>query len=286
VAPSPSAARHNVLGQLSQDSTDDRFPICVYNDQTFKNFTAAMPFKIVAGATEQMAGLVFRYQNVSNFYVVRISAIGRNLRFYKVVDGKYADPATPIAIAITPGVWHTLIVQCEGNRVTCRLDNTSMAPIQTPTTFDAGKIGYWTKSDAVTYFGGLTIDYTPATTAAQTLVRDILKQYPRIAGLRIYMADDNGALNVVASKNESELNQAGADAEKACYEKGDVFYGHGKGTVDVDMPLNDRNGEPVAVVRVQLKSNSLAETQEMVLNRVRIIINEMQKHVLSKADLL
>jgi len=51
------------------------------------------------------------------------------------------------------------------------------------------------------------------------------------------------------------------------------------------MPLNDRNGEPIATVRVELKSYSLAETQDTVLDRVRIIVNEMQKRVLSKQDL-
>ncbi len=61
--------------------------------------------------------------------------------------------------------------------------------------------------------------------------------------------------------------------------------GHTKGTVLVDMPLNDRNGEAIATVRVELKSYSLAETQDTVLDRVRIIVNEMQKRVLSKQDL-
>lgn len=52
------------------------------------------------------------------------------------------------------------------------------------------------------------------------------------------------------------------------------------------MPLDDRNGDPMAAVRVELKSYSLAETQDMVLNRVRIIINAMQAQVLSKDDLM
>ena len=41
-----------------------------------------------------------------------------------------------------------------------------------------------------------------------------------------------------------------------------------------------------AAVRVELKSYSLAETQDMVLTRVRAIVNEMQKRVLSKSDLM
>jgi hypothetical protein len=52
------------------------------------------------------------------------------------------------------------------------------------------------------------------------------------------------------------------------------------------MPLNDRNGEPVAAVRVELTSYALAETRDAVLNRVRVIVTEMQARVLSKQDLM
>jgi hypothetical protein len=286
VAPTPSPARRGVLAQLSQDPTDDRYPIMVYDGENFKNFKATMPFKIVSGATEQMAGMVFRFQNASNFYVVRVSALGHNLRFYKVVNGRFQDPTTPFNINISANSWHTLTVQCEGNRIDCWLDSFAAPSVQTPNTFEAGKIGFWTKSDAVSYFGDTTVDYTPMVPAAQTLVRDILKEYPRIVNLRIYMPDDKGDLRIVAGKNEADIGKPGTDAEKKTYEKGAVFYGHEKGTVAVNMPLNDRNGEPVAVVRVQLKSYSMAETQEMVLTRVRIITKEMQKRVLSKEDLM
>ena len=84
-------------------------------------------------------------------------------------------------------------------------------------------------------------------------------------------------MRILASKNEKEIGQPGTDAEKNAFTSGTVSIGHGKGTVMVDMPLNDRNGEPIAAVRVELKSYMLAETQDMVLDRVRIIINEMQK---------
>ena len=38
-----------------------------------------------------MAGLAFRFQNASNFYVVRASALGHNLRFYKMVNGQFVE---------------------------------------------------------------------------------------------------------------------------------------------------------------------------------------------------
>lgn len=285
VAPTPSPARRSVLAQLSQDQTDEHFPMFIYDGMTFKNFRATTQFKIVSGVAEQMAGMVFRYQNPSNFYVIRASALGHNVRFYKVVNGLRGNFIGP-DMDIPTNIWHTLTVQCDGDQITFWFDGKlASAPLH-DISFDAGKIGFWTKSDAVSYFDGLTVNYTPIISGAQTLVNDIMKEYPKILGLRIYTADKNDDVRVVASNNEKEIGMAGTDAEKNTLAAGKVFYGHSKGTVVVDYPLADRNGNPIATVRVELKSYSLAETQDMVLARVRIIINEMQKRVLSKEDLM
>ncbi|HEX5398144.1 MAG TPA: hypothetical protein VFY06_03750 [Verrucomicrobiae bacterium] len=284
ISPSAPANRRPVLAQLSQDPASEHFPMFIYDGQTFKNFKLTTRFKIISGVAEQMAGVVFRYQNASNFYVLRASALGHNVRFYKVVDGIRAAPLGPM-LTVTTNVWHTMTVQCVGNKITCSFDGQLLMPTLNDSSFDAGRIGFWTMSDAVSYFGDTTIDYTPLIPPAQLLVRDIMKKYPRIVGLRIYMPDDEGRMQVVASKDEKEIGQPGTDAEKETFEKGSVYYGHGKGTVSVDMPLDDRNGVPVAAVRVELKSYSLAETQDMVISRVRIIIEAMQQRVLSKEDL-
>jgi hypothetical protein len=284
-AQAAAAVKRPVLAQLSTDPADEHFPMFIYDGQTFKNFKLTTQFKIIGGEAEQMAGVVFRFANASNFYVLRASALGHNARFYKVVDGIRSDPIGPV-LEVSTNVWHTLAVQCLGNQITCWFDGRPLMPTLNDNSFSSGKIGFWTKSDAVSYFGDTTIDYTPIIPPAQALVDSIMKKYPRILGLRIYMPDANGRLRVLASKDKSEIGLAGTEAEDNTLTNGAIYYGHGKGTVDVDMPLTDRNGNPIAAVRVQLKSYSLAETRDMVLDRVRIIVREMQKRVLSKGDLM
>ena len=82
----PVVTRRAVVAQTSTDPTDERFPMLIYDGETFQDFNLTTRFKIVGGTAEQMAGVVFRYQNESNFYVVRASALGNNVRFYKVVE--------------------------------------------------------------------------------------------------------------------------------------------------------------------------------------------------------
>ena len=67
----PVVSRQGVLAQTGSDPTDEHFPMLIFTGEKFRNFKFTTRFKIVSGVTEQMAGLVFRYQNSSNYYVVR-----------------------------------------------------------------------------------------------------------------------------------------------------------------------------------------------------------------------
>lgn len=280
----PSVTRRAVLAQTSQDATDEHFPLFVYDGETFKNFKFTTRFKIVSGTAEQMAGLVFRYQNPTNFYVVRASALGRNVRFYKMVDGVRSDPIGP-QLEISTNTWHTLAVQCHGNEITCWFDDQLVMPPLQDNTFTAGKVGFWTKSDAVSYFGDPVIEYTPRVPAAQALVRRIMEQQPRIRGLQIYTLDPQGIPHIIASKDESEIGRPGTDAEKDAITAGKVFYGKDSGIVTLTLPFHDRNGDIMGAMRVRLNS-FFGETQQNALTRATMILKKMQAQITSSEDLL
>jgi sensor histidine kinase regulating citrate/malate metabolism len=137
----------------------------------------------------------------------------------------------------------------------------------------------------VSHFGDTVIDYTPLIPPAQTLVDNTMKELPRILGLRICTLDDKGRPRIIASKDEKEIGRPGNDSEKDTAATGAIYFGREKGAVAVTMPLCDRNGVPIASVRVELKSAFLGETQDAALTRVRAIVKEMQGQVTSRQDL-
>ena len=279
----PAVTRRAVVAQMSTDPTDERFLMLIYDRETFKDFTLTTRFKIVSGVAEQMAGVAFRFQNESNCYVIRASALGHNLRFYKVVDGIRSDPIGP-EMEVSAGVWHALAVQCQGNQITCWMDGKLAMPPLHDNSFATGKIGFRTKSDAVCYFDDTTITYTPIVPMAQAVVQSILKEQPRIVGLRIYTLDDHGQPHIVASKIEKEIGQPGTDAEKGAIADGKVYFGRSEGTVALTMPLRDRNGDPIGAMRVQLKA-SLIESQDSAHARGLMILKDIQARITSKDEL-
>ena len=273
-----------VIAQLSQDRTDERFPLLVYEDEVFGDFKLTVRLKTVGGAVEQMAGVAFRLQDERNYYVVRASTLGRTFRFYRVYQGVRDTPIGP-ELAIPAGVWHELSIECRGNRIRLRLDGEQPIPEITDPTFANGKIALWTKSDSVSYFTDLRIEYSLREPLAKALVRDALTRYPRLLGLRIVSTTSRRPeLHVVASSNPDEEGQPGNAYEKQCVEENTILFGKTGRKAIVTMPLHDRNGDPIAAVRCELES-FFGQTEQNAVARAVPIRKLMEPRVMSLKEL-
>lgn len=264
-----------VLAQTSADMTAERYPMYIYDGATFDDFKFSTRFKVVSGIAEQMAGLVFRYQNPSNFDVVRISALGTNIACYKMADGEIVSPyARPLQISA--GTWHTLEVDCSGIYVDCLVDGQVVIKVIPDKLTLVGKLGFWTKSDAVSYFTDATVDYTPRIPAAQEMVDEMIQKRPLLLGLQIYTLDSTNETRVLASKNISEVGQAGTEAELLAIQSGTISLGREHGAVLVTLPLHDRNGEFIAALRVKMKS-FFGETQDNAVTRAMMVQKDLEE---------
>jgi hypothetical protein len=276
--------QESVLAQLAQDPTDEHFPLLIYEGETYGDFTLTTRVKMVSGHAEQMAGLAFRIQDETNYYVLRASSLGNSFRFYKFVDGERSPPVG-VDVEVPSGIWHELGVECKGNRIRCRLNGRQLFPDLTDNSFAEGRVGFWTKSDSVAWFADTRLVHAPREILARQLVREMMKEYPRLLGLQLYAS--TGArkeLHVVASHREQELATAGGRVEQAVLETGIPHWGTEKGRTSVVLPLRDRNGDPAAVVRFIMESR-VGQTEQNALARVTPIVRQMEKRVRTAKDL-
>jgi hypothetical protein len=276
-----------VLAQLSEDMRDEHFPLLIFDGDIYGDFTFTTKFKCVRGTTEKMAGLAFRIQDEKNYYVVRASAEGNTFRFYKFVDGRRSPPLGP-DIEIARGVWHEMSVQCKGNEIRCFLNGKEVMPMLTDNSFRAGKIGFWTKSDAVTYFTDARISFVPRIAAAQVIVSSVMEQNPRLLGLTIfsYKGGTNlSNLQVIGSSQQQNTAIAGTNVEEDCIHHDHIYFSKEKEEATVTVPLRDRNGENVAAARIVMKSFP-GQTQENAVARTIPIRKELEQRILTAKDLL
>lgn len=277
-------ASRAVIAQTSMDGSDERFPILLLSEEIFRNFTLTTRLKLVDGLTEQIAGVVFRYQNPSNYYVVRASALGKNVRFYKVVNGQRSAPIGP-SIDVKSGEWHTLAVKCDGNQMSISFNDQPVIPALGDNSFGEGRIGFITKSDSVAHFTETVINYTPRVPAAQAMVDAVLKQQIRLLGLQVFVTETNQpGTRIIASKERSEIGQPGGEAQLAAITDGTVSFDRERGVSLVTLPFHDHNGEFIAAVRVKMKS-FLGETEGTAVARAMNILKMMEPYCTTAAEL-
>jgi hypothetical protein len=284
LTPNAPVPRKSVLAQLSRDVTDEHYPILIYTNETFGDFTFTTRIKCVAGAVEQMAGIVFRYQDENNHYYVRASAKGSTFRFFKMVEGQRSAPIGP-EIEIPSGAWHDLSIECRGNKIRIHFNGQPIIPELTDNSFSSGRIGFWTKSDSVSHFADARVTYTPREPFVKTLLRELHNKYPRVRALRVYgKTAENPTVRVMASTDESELGQPGGSVEQQIFEIDTPFYGRLDSGVVVTLPVHDRNGDVIAALRVEMKSFP-GQTEGNALARANPIIKDMERRIVEARDL-
>jgi hypothetical protein len=156
----PSGRR--VLAQTSTDATSGRFPLAVVEGFTARDVDLAVRFRPVSGKVDQAAGLVWRYRDADNYYIVRANALEDNVVLYKVENGKRTDldvrgaGRTYGAKAAVPGdAWTELRVIARGDLFTVYLAGRELFAVEDATFREAGRVGLWTKADSVTRFDDL-----------------------------------------------------------------------------------------------------------------------------------
>ena len=160
-APSPP----NVFAQTSTDRTAGRFPLAVWDRASLKDGTLTVKFKAISGTVDQGAGLVWRYRDANNYYIVRANALEDNVVLYKVQNGERVSLAPKGAVSNAYGVkhkvprqtWTTLGVTFRGGLFTVSLNGEKLFDVEDATFSEAGKTGFWTKDDSVIYFDDFLI---------------------------------------------------------------------------------------------------------------------------------
>jgi hypothetical protein len=145
-----------VLAQTSSENFGYHFNLVAIEDTDYSNLELEVKFKAVSGEEDQGGGPIWRYQDSDNYYIARANPLENNFRVYKVVNGKRKQLSSA-KLKITSGEWHIIRIINEDDKIQCYYDAKLYLEVS-DNTFKNGKIGLWTKADAVTYFDDLEVE--------------------------------------------------------------------------------------------------------------------------------
>lgn len=154
-----------VFAQVSRDRTAGRFPLAIWGRASIRNGDVSVAFKTISGTVDQAAGIVWRYRDPNNYYVVRANALENNIVLYKVENGvrlSIAPKGMPsraygVKHDVPKGKWSTLRVAFKDSHFIVYFNREQVFETEDRTFRNAGRTGLWTKADSVTCFDDFSV---------------------------------------------------------------------------------------------------------------------------------
>jgi len=163
----PTAPSHsNVMALTETKNYDGTFNLAIATNTSYKDLDLSVKVKPISGEEDQGGGPIWRCRDENNYYITRFNPLESNFRVYSVKNGRRRQLQSA-RVDTQPGTWYTVRVRMVGDHITCYLNGRKLLEATDDTFKDAGMIGLWTKSDAVTRFDdlGVRVTHTQETSA-------------------------------------------------------------------------------------------------------------------------
>ncbi|MCC5877585.1 MAG: hypothetical protein JJU11_15300 [Candidatus Sumerlaeia bacterium] len=142
--------------QVSVEENQGRFNILAINDLSFVNGYVRADVKTEQGQRRfQEAGLVFRYQNPQNYYMVTINSDEDTVSLVRVANGIRQNIST-VNRDISSNRWYRITVHLDGINIRVRLQERDVITAA-DNTFLRGSAGLTTRSSTVADFDNLKV---------------------------------------------------------------------------------------------------------------------------------
>jgi hypothetical protein len=159
----------HVLTQTSSAGPNGLFNLCIAPLPPVVDVDLTVSLKAISGKIDQGGGPMWRYQDENHYYIARFNPLENNFRVYKVIDGKRTQLATADVQPAT-AQWHSIRIEHRDNRILCSLDGHRLLDVTDESIRKAGRIGLWTKADAVTAFTAPRLTSSESLSAPKTVL--------------------------------------------------------------------------------------------------------------------
>lgn len=159
-------SRGNVLEKLTPGTSEAGNSIAVYDKVICRDGDLSVKFRIDGGARSKTAGLVWRYQDPGNYYLLHFSADQKNIVLFRVHSGKFeALPVTGqkpgsfgLPHDIRAGQWYVAKVTFRGPEIRVFFGNRRLFEAEDNGLPLPGRTGLWTRGRSIASFDDFRID--------------------------------------------------------------------------------------------------------------------------------
>jgi hypothetical protein len=144
------------LVEVSREAVPNRFPLCIADLPVAKNAEVELSFVVHDGRIARAAGIVVRFADPLDFYVVEADALAGSVRLLRIVNGERRQIAG-CAVALRTGEKQTLEIKAVDTNFSVSLDGKFLFETHDDGLAAPGRFGIWSRADSLTSFGDLFI---------------------------------------------------------------------------------------------------------------------------------
>jgi len=156
----------NVLQGASGGARESEPPLALFDKVVCRDGDLSVKFRIDGRQHGNAAGIVWRYQDPNNYYLLSLSADDKNIVLTRVRNGVSEVISTsggkPAAIGVAEdiraGQWHVVKVSFRGPKVQVFFGNRSIFTAQDSGLLTPGRTGLWAKGVSGAVFDDFRID--------------------------------------------------------------------------------------------------------------------------------
>lgn len=152
VHPMTAEAGNFALAQMASDGVKRQFHHGV-RSESLRDVALTVRVHALSGEIDRGGGIIWRYRDAQNYYLARWNPLERNFRMYKVVAGTRTQLDTA-QVPTDADAWHTIRVVTVGREIRGYFDGRLVAEAEDDEFLTPGRMGVWTKADAVSEFSG------------------------------------------------------------------------------------------------------------------------------------
>jgi hypothetical protein len=155
---------NHFITQVSKRKNRD-YSIATIDSLLYRDFRCSAKMKFIGGENVQGGGIIWRYQDEKNYYVLWANPLNRSIIQYRVKNGHRVElpllgkreyPGAFVRFSLN--TWYTIGLQAEDNTFKVYLNDKEIFREEDKTFQGEGKVGLWIKGDAKTYFDDITIE--------------------------------------------------------------------------------------------------------------------------------
>ena len=160
-------SRPNVFDKVSGFTASTEFPLAIFDKVICRDGDVSVKFKIAQTARKaKAAGIVWRYQDPRNYYLLQFSVDERNIVLFRVQNGQMhpipvlkGRPGTVgVPHDLRTGQWYVAKVIFRGNSFRVLFGNRQLFDATDGSLAEQGKTGLWTRGGTVASFDDFRVD--------------------------------------------------------------------------------------------------------------------------------